>query len=61
VRGGVLIGRIGEEGDVLHVGRRARWRAVEEGFLYLRINDDILSDNEGYVTVEIEVKSADSD
>jgi len=35
VAGGALIGRIGEEGDVFHVGRRARWRAREEGFLYL--------------------------
>jgi hypothetical protein len=56
VRGGALIGRIGEEGDVFHVGRSSRWRAREEGFLYLRIDDDILSDNKGYVTVEVEVE-----
>jgi hypothetical protein len=64
VPGGVLIGRIGEptqvgEGDIFAVGQRARWRAREEGFLYLRIDDDILSDNEGYVTVEIEVESVE--
>ena len=58
VAGGALIGRIGEEGDVFHVGRRSHRRAREEGFLYLRIDDDILSDNEGYVTVEVEVESA---
>ena len=58
-RGGVLIARIGEEGgDLFPVGRFVRRRAGRDGFLYLRINDDILSDNEGYVTVEVEVESA---
>jgi hypothetical protein len=62
VRGGVLIGRIGEEGsDVFQVGRFMRRQAEADGFLYLRINDDILSDNEGHVTIEIEVRSADAD
>jgi len=60
VAGGVLIGRIGEEGDVFHVGRFMRRRVEAEGFLYLRIDDDILSDNEGYVTVEVEVRSAEA-
>ena len=60
VPGGVLIGRIGEEGsNVFHVGRLMRRRAETDGFLYLRIDDDILSDNEGYVTVEVEIRSVE--
>lgn len=57
-RGGLLIGRIGEESAPFSVGKNAHWRAGGEGMLYLRINDDILSDNEGYVEVEIEVRPA---
>jgi len=57
VPGGVLIGRIGEEGSVFPVGRRMSRRAESDGLLYLRIDDDILSDNEGSVTVEVEVGS----
>jgi hypothetical protein len=59
VPGGALIGRIGEEGELFYVGERLRWRAECDGFLYLRIDDDILSDNEGYVTVEIQVIPAE--
>jgi hypothetical protein len=58
VPGGALIGRIGEEGKPHYVGDRLRWRAQSGGMLYLRIDDDILSDNEGFVTVEIDVISA---
>jgi hypothetical protein len=59
--GGVLIGRIGEEGAPFHVGRRLRRPVQEEGLLYLRIDDDILSDNEGYVTVEVQVASPETE
>jgi hypothetical protein len=61
VPGGALIGRIGEEGAPFYVGQRMNRRVREEGFLYLRIDDDILSDNEGHVTVEVEVRSAEAD
>jgi hypothetical protein len=66
VPGGVLIGRIGEPGEdgggnLFQVGKRARWRASREGYLYLRIDDDILSDNVGYVTVHVEVERAEGD
>ncbi len=61
IAGGVLLGRIGEDGPIFIVGRGGTFYAERSGLLYLRINDDILSDNEGYVTVELEVTSkADS-
>jgi hypothetical protein len=55
VRGGALIGRIGEGGQPFYVGRHSTRWVDREGTLYLRIDDDILSDNEGYVSVEITV------
>lgn len=55
--GGCLIGRIGEDGHPFYVGRRATIRSDTLGLLYLRINDDIITDNDGYVTVEILVES----
>ena len=58
-RGGALIGRIGEEGQPFYVGKRTRWYATEAGTLYLRIDDDILSDNEGYVEIDLEVTPAE--
>ena len=61
VPGGALIGRIGEEGKPRYVGESARWRAGRDGMLYLRIDDDILSDNEGFVTVDIQVRPAQAD
>jgi hypothetical protein len=57
VAGGVLIGRIGERGAPFLVGKRAIVHASEPGILYLRINDDILSDNEGWVEVEVSVET----
>ena len=57
VPGGALIGRIGEAGEPRYVGDGTRWRAQSDGMLYLRIDDDILSDNEGYVTVSIQVET----
>jgi hypothetical protein len=65
VPGGVLIGKIGMGGAPFVVGRNnwgttaASWssssRGPEEGPLYLRINDDILSDNRGSVVVKVTV------
>jgi hypothetical protein len=55
VPGGALIGRIGDDGDPFYVGRKKTHRVKREGLLYLRIDDDILSDNEGYVTVQVTV------
>ncbi len=55
--GGCLIGRIGEDGTPFYVGRQAIIRSGTTGLLYLRINDDIVTDNDGFVTVEITVKT----
>jgi hypothetical protein len=60
VPGGVLIGRVGESGTVQYVGKNGQIWAGEPGMLYLRIDDDILSDNEGALQVSVEVLS-DSD
>ena len=67
---GALIGRIGEEqelsrifggntraGEPFYVGRRLILTAPASGRLYLRINDDIVSDNDGYVVVHIQVEA----
>jgi hypothetical protein len=58
VPGGALIGRIGEEGEPRYVGDGVGWRAESGGMLYLRIDDDILSDNKGFVTVNVEIQPA---
>ena len=55
VRGGALIARIGEDGKPFYVGGRSTHWVDKVGTLYLRIDDDILGDNEGYVTVEVTV------
>jgi hypothetical protein len=55
-RGGCLIGRIGQGGQPFYVGRRYVSTAVSDGTLYLRINDDILSDNQGALTVLVTVE-----
>jgi hypothetical protein len=55
VRGGALIGRVGEAGEPFYVGRRMTRRIDRDGTLYLRIDDDMLSDNDGYVTVEVSI------
>lgn len=57
VPGGVLIGRIGDSREPFIVGTGTLIVSPEQGTLYLRINDDILSDNEGWVEVEIQVKT----
>ena len=56
--GGVLLGRVGENGRIFRVGKGRTFFAEEQGMLYFRINDDILSDNEGYVTLELNVTEA---
>lgn len=58
VPGGVLIGRFGDAGAPFIVGRGQTLVADAAGLLYLRINDDILTDNEGYVTIEVNVTPA---
>jgi hypothetical protein len=57
IAGGLLLGRIGDEGSPFVVGRGRTLVADREGALYLRINDDILSDNKGYVRVEVTVST----
>jgi len=37
------------------VGRRSTHFASAPGLLYLRINDDLLGDNEGQLAIEIEI------
>ncbi|MCS6909037.1 MAG: hypothetical protein NZM11_00470 [Anaerolineales bacterium] len=56
--GGTLLGRIGEDGPPFVVGRGTSLRADAEGMLYFRINDDLLGDNEGTVTVKVSVERA---
>lgn len=55
VPGGVLLGRVGNNGYVQSIGTRGSLWANEPGMIYLRINDDILTDNEGSLQVSIEV------
>ncbi|MEM7536283.1 MAG: hypothetical protein AAF639_29130 [Chloroflexota bacterium] len=50
---GSLIGRIDEYGDSFYVGDNTQFKAVTQGVLYLKINDDIVSDNEGWVAVDV--------
>ncbi|TFG72220.1 MAG: hypothetical protein E4H27_03040 [Anaerolineales bacterium] len=57
--GGVLIGRIGENGAVFLIGKGRTFIADKPGLLFFRINDDILSDNEGYAALEILVTMAE--
>jgi hypothetical protein len=59
VRGGALIGRIGENGPPFHVGQGRSYpaRPEEKGLLYLRIDDDRLGDNRGYLVVGIDVRN----
>ncbi len=61
VPGGALIGRIGEDGRPFYVGRGGDWPVNRSGKLYLRIDDDILSDNDGWVAVEVTVSHPEAD
>jgi hypothetical protein len=59
VPGGALIGRIGTDGQSFYVGRGTSWQATNDGQIYLRIDDDILSDNEGFVEIQTTVVPAE--
>jgi hypothetical protein len=56
--GGALLGRVGETGQVFYVGHRLTFTAPAPGLLYLGINDDLLGDNVGALTVKIDVAAA---
>ncbi|MDY7041470.1 MAG: hypothetical protein SVX38_11460 [Chloroflexota bacterium] len=53
--GGCLIGRIGDDGEPFYVGWGTTVQSNALGRLYLRINDDIVTDNDGHITVEVTV------
>lgn len=55
IPGGILLGRFGDGGKPFVVGKGGAMVVDRDGLLYLRINDDILSDNVGYVEVELTV------
>ncbi len=57
VGGGSLIGRVGEDGPAFYVGRGMSGRVERNGLLYLRIDDDLLGDNIGNVTIQVTVTS----
>lgn len=59
VDGGALIGRIGDTGTPFYVGRGTVIFAELPGKLYLRINDDLLGDNKGALTVNVVVTRVD--
>jgi hypothetical protein len=58
LNGGVLLGRIGENGEPFYVGRGTTHFAQEAGLLFFRINDDLLGDNVGQLKLEIAVAPA---
>jgi len=58
LRGGLLIGRIGETGQPFFIGEETHGIANSSGKLYLRINDDRLGDNGGQLALEMEVERA---
>lgn len=55
VGGGALIGRVGEDGAPFYVGSSMSDRAERNGLLYVRIDDDLLGDNSGSLTIEVTV------
>ena len=52
---GALIGRVGS-GTPFHVGAHLRWNTQHSGRLYLRPNDNDLSDNSGSLRVQVYVE-----
>jgi hypothetical protein len=57
---GSLVGRIGQDEDqIFPVGRWREYMSPAQGNLYLRINDDKLDDNDGFITVQIMNQSAE--
>jgi hypothetical protein len=61
VPGGALIGRTGKDGEPFYVGDSFTFRARRAGCLFLRIDDDVLSDNEGHMTVEVTIRPGRSE
>jgi hypothetical protein len=53
---GSLIGKIGEDGDWFLVGKGGTFTANSKGRLYLRVNDRLVTDNDGYYTIQYEIK-----
>lgn len=56
--GGALLGRVGETGTPFYVGDETWGAAAQPGLLYFRINDDLLGDNVGYLTLSIIIEHA---
>jgi hypothetical protein len=54
--GGQLIGRVGEQEDLLALGRWHTFESPASGPLYLAMNDSDYDDNDGYITVQIIVE-----
>ncbi len=50
---GMLVGKIGVSGEPFPIGETLTFTALNDGELYLRINDDDLSHNNGVLAVEI--------
>jgi hypothetical protein len=57
---GVLIAKIGE-GIPREIGNRKEFRSCDSGYLFLQMNDDILSDNKGSIVVGISVSALAGD
>lgn len=57
--GGSLLGRVGETGEPFYVGAKFSGFVQAPGLLYLRINDDLLGDNQGEMRVTVEVVRAE--
>jgi hypothetical protein len=51
---GELIGKIGK--SLLRMGRQGLFLTLDEGRLYLRMNDDNLADNDGVLVIQITVQ-----
>jgi hypothetical protein len=54
---GELIGKIGQ--SLFRIGRQVEFASQSEGRLYLRMNDDFLTDNDGVLRVQITVSDAE--
>jgi hypothetical protein len=56
---GSLVGKVGEEGEPVFLGRWGTFTAQTDGVLYLVMNDNNYTDNAGRITVQIVVEPAD--
>jgi len=50
---GVLIGKVGGNGTIRAIGAELTFHSTDSGNLYLQINDDLMSDNDGSLLVQI--------